>query len=133
METIKIKKITLKNFGGVASGERVLGDEPVHFIEAEFGSGKSSFYHAYQWVLGLNVPFEPNIAGNKIKGVETEVTVTLSKGLVEKEFRRTAKQCWKTDISGANGEATERFDKYSYLYFVDGIEFKSKAYAQAVL
>lgn len=133
METIKIKKITLKNFGGVASGERVFGDEPVHFIEAEFGSGKSSFYHAYQWVLGLNVPFEPNIAGNKIKGVETEVTVTLSKGLVEKEFRRTAKQCWKTDISGANGEATERFDKYSYLYFVDGIEFKSKAYAQAVL
>lgn len=133
METIKIKKIILKNFGGVASGERVFGDEPVHFIEAEFGSGKSSFYHAYQWVLGLNVPFEPNIAGNKIKGVETEVTVTLSKGLVEKEFRRTAKQCWKTDISGANGEATERFDKYSYLYFVDGIEFKSKAYAQAVL
>lgn len=133
METIKIKKITLKNFGGVASGERVFGDESVHFIEAEFGSGKSSFYHAYQWVLGLNVPFEPNIAGNKIKGVETEVAVTLSKGLVEKEFRRTAKQCWKTDISGANGEATERFDKYSYLYFVDGIEFKSKAYAQAVL
>ena len=133
METIKIKKIILKNFGGVVSGERVFGDEPVHFIEAEFGSGKSSFYHAYQWVLGLNVPFEPNIAGNKIKGVETEVTVTLSKGLVEKEFRRTAKQCWKTDILGANGEATERFDKYSYLYFVDGIEFKSKAYAQAVL
>ena len=133
METIKIKKITLKNFGGVASGERVLGDEPVHFIEAEFGSGKSSFYHAYQWVLGLNVPFEPNIAGNKIKGVETEVAVTLSKGLVEKEFRRTAKQCWKTDILGTNGEAAERFDKYSYLYFVDGIEFKSKAYAQAVL
>lgn len=133
METIKIKKIILKNFGGVASGERVFGDEPVHFIEAEFGSGKSSFYHAYQWVLGLNVPFEPNIAGNKIKGVETEVTVTLSKGLVEKEFRRTAKQCWKTDISGANGESTERFDKYSYLYFVDGIEFKSKAYAQTVL
>ena len=133
METIKIKKIILKNFGGVASGERVFGDEPVHFIEAEFGSGKSSFYHAYQWALGLNVPFEPNIAGNKIKGVETEVTVTLSKGLVEKEFRRTAKQCWKTDILGANGEATERFDKYSYLYFVDGIEFKSKAYAQTVL
>ena len=133
METIKIKKITLKNFGGVASGERVFGDEPVHFIEAEFGSGKSSFYHAYQWALGLNVPFEPNIAGNKIKGVETEVIVTLSKGLVEKEFRRTAKQCWKTDISGTNGEAAERFDKYSYLYFVDGIEFKSKAYAQAVL
>lgn len=133
METIKIKKIILKNFGGVASGERVFGDEPVHFIEAEFGSGKSSFCHAYQWALGLNVPFEPNIAGNKIKGVETEVTVTLSKGLVEKEFRRTAKQCWKTDISGANGESTERFDKYSYLYFVDGIEFKSKAYAQTVL
>ena len=133
METIKIKKITLKNFGGVASGEHVFGDEPVHFIEAEFGSGKSSFYHAYQWALGLNVPFEPNIAGNKIKGVETEVAVTLSKGLVEKEFRRTAKQCWKTDILGTNGEATERFDKYSYLYFVDGIEFKSKAYAQVVL
>lgn len=133
METIKIKKITLKNFGGVASGERVFGDEPVHFIEAEFGSGKSSFYHAYQWALGLNVPFEPNIAGNKIKGVETEVIATLSKGLVEKEFRRTAKQCWKTDILGTNGEATERFDKYSYLYFVDGIEFKSKAYAQMVL
>lgn len=133
METIKIKKITLKNFGGVASGERVFSDEPVHFIEAEFGSGKSSFYHAYQWALGLNVPFEPNIAGNKIKGVETEVIVTLSKGLVEKEFRRIAKQCWKSDILGANGEATERFDKYSYLYFVDGIEFKSKAYAQMVL
>lgn len=133
METIKIKKITLKNFGGVASGERVFGDEPIHFIEAEFGSGKSSFYHAYQWVLGLNVPFEPNIVGNKIKGVETEVVVTLSKGFVEKEFRRTAKQCWKTDILGTNGEAAERFDKYSYLYFVDGIEFKSKAYAQTVL
>lgn len=133
METIKIKKITLKNFGGVASGERVFGDESVHFIEAEFGSGKSSFYRAYQWALGLNVPFEPNIAGNKIKGAETEVIVTLSKGLVEKEFRRTAKQCWKTDILGANGEATERFDKYSYLYFVDGIEFKSEAYAQTVL
>lgn len=133
MEEIRIKKIILKNFGGVASGEREFGDEAVHLIEAEFGSGKSSFYRAYQWALGLNVPFEPNIAGNKIKGVETEVTVTLSKGLIEKEFKRIAKQCWKADISGASGEANERFDKYSYLYFADGIEFKSKAYAQMVL
>lgn len=133
MEEIRIKKIILKNFGGVASGEQDFGDESVRLIEAEFGSGKSSFYRAYQWVLCLNVPFEPNISGNKIKGAETEVCVTLRKGLVEKEFKRIAKQCWKTDILGTNGEATERFDKYSYLYFVDGIEFKSKAYAQTVL
>lgn len=132
MRKITVRNINLQNFCGIASGMRAFNGED-EFICAGFGSGKSSFYHGYQWAMGLNVPFEPNIEGKKVKGIETKVSVTLNDGVADTEFTRTAKQCWKTEAVGADGRAVERFDKYTYRYFVDGIEVKSKQYAEKVL
>lgn len=132
MREIAVRNISLQNFCGIASGTRAFNGED-EFICAGFGSGKSSFYHGYQWAMGLNVPFEPNIEGKKVKGIETKVSVTLNDGVADTEFTRTAKQCWKTEAVGADGRAAERFDKYTYRYFVDGIELKSKQYAEKVL
>lgn len=132
MRKITVRNIGLQNFCGIASGTRAFNGED-EFICAGFGSGKSSFYRGYQWTMGLNVPFEPNIEGKKVKGVETKVSVTLNDNVADTEFTRTAKQCWKTEAMGADGRAVERFDKYTYRYFVDGIELKSKQYAEKVL
>lgn len=132
MKKITVRSISLQNFCGIASGVRAFNGED-EFICAGFGSGKSSFYHGYQWTMGLNVPFEPNIEGKKVKGIETKVSVTFNDGVADTEFARTAKQCWKTEAIGADGRAVERFDKYAYRYFVDGIELKSKQYAEKVL
>lgn len=125
MNKIFIKSIELKNFCGITSGKREFPE--IDYLEAEFGAGKSSFYHGYQWCLGLPTDFEPKIGGKKIKGLETSVTITLNKDGLETTFTRTAKQSWKSD-----GD-TERFDKYGYKYFVDGIELKAKQYGEKVL
>lgn len=125
-EQILIKKISLKNFRGIAAGEHEFAEND--FIHGAFGSGKSSFYNAYKWVLGLNVDFAPNIAGKKIKGIETAVEVVMIKNFGEYAFRREAKQTWKVEPDG-----TQRFDKYKYAYFYNGVELKPKEYAERVL
>lgn len=126
MEQILIKKISLKNFRGIAAGEHEFAEND--FIHGAFGSGKSSFYNAYKWVMGLNVDFAPNIGGKKVKGAETAVAVTMVKDLCEYAFRREGKQIWKTEPDG-----TQKFDKYKYAYFFNGVELKPKEYAERVL
>lgn len=121
-----IEKITLKNFCGIASGEWNFAEKK-NTISAEFGSGKSSFMHGFQWVLGMSVDFEPNIDGRRIEGIETSVTVCMNDGIKTATLQRTAKQSWKV-------EGTEkRFDKYVYKYFFDGVEIKAKDYGAKVL
>lgn len=121
-----IEKITLKNFCGIASGEWNFAEKK-NTISAEFGSGKSSFMHGFQWVLGMSVDFEPNIDGKRLEGIETAVTVCMNDGGKTATLQRTAKQSWKV-------EGTEkRFDKYIYKYFFDGVEIKAKDYGAKVL
>lgn len=121
-----IEKITLKNFCGIASGEWSFAEKK-NTISAEFGSGKSSFMHGFQWVLGMSVDFEPNIDGQRIEGIETSVTVCMNDGIKTTTLQRTAKQSWRV-------EGTEkRFDKYIYKYFFDGVEIKAKDYGAKVL
>ena len=126
IEQILIKQISLKNFRGIAAGEHEFSEND--FIHGAFGSGKSSFYNAYKWAMGLNVDFAPNINGAKIKGAETAVDVVFTKGVVEYAFRREAKQVWKLEADG-----TQRFDKYKYAYYYNGVEQKPKEYAERVL
>lgn len=126
IEQILIKLISLKNFRGIAAGEHEFSEND--FIHGAFGSGKTSFYNAYKWVMGLNVEFAPNINGAKIKGVETAVEVIFTKGVVEYTFRREAKQVWKLETDG-----TQKFDKYKYSYYFNGVELKTKEYAERVL
>jgi DNA repair exonuclease SbcCD ATPase subunit len=126
IEQILIKQISLKNFRGIAAGKHEFSEND--FIHGAFGSGKSSFYNAYKWVMGLNVDFAPNINGAKIKGAETAVDVVFTKGVVEYAFRREAKQVWKLEADG-----TQRFDKYKYAYYYNGVEQKPKEYAERVL
>ena len=125
-EQILIKQISLKNFRGIAAGEHEFSEND--FIHGAFGSGKSSFYNAYKWVVGLNVDFAPNVNGAKIKGAETAVEVVFVKGVVELTFRREAKQVWKAEADG-----TQRFDKYKYAYYYNGVEQKPKEYAERVM
>lgn len=125
-EQILIQKISLKNFRGIAAGEHEFSEND--FIHGAFGSGKSSFYNAYKWVVGLNVDFAPNVNGAKIKGAETAVEVVFVKGVVELTFRREAKQVWKAEADG-----TQRFDKYKYAYYYNGVEQKPKEYAERVM
>lgn len=121
-----IEKITLKNFCGIASGEWNFAEKK-NTISAEFGSGKSSFMHGFQWVLGMSVDFEPNIDGKRLEGIETAVTVCMNDGIKTTKLQRTAKQSWRV-------EGTEkRFDKYIYKYFFDGVEIKAKDYGAKVL
>ena len=126
IEQILIKQISLKNFRGIAAGKHEFSEND--FIHGAFGSGKSSFYNAYKWAMGLNVDFAPNINGAKIKGAETAVDVVFTKGVVEYAFRREAKQVWKLEADG-----TQRFDKYKYAYYYNGVEQKPKEYAERVL
>lgn len=126
IEQILIKLISLKNFRGIAAGKHEFSEND--FIHGAFGSGKSSFYNAYKWAMGLNVDFAPNINGAKIKGAETAVDVVFTKGVVEYAFRREAKQVWKLAADGA-----QRFDKYKYAYYYNGVEQKPKEYAERVL
>ena len=121
-----IEKIVLKNFCGIASGEWNFAEKK-NSISAEFGSGKSSFMHGFQWALGMSADFEPNIDGKRIEGIETAVTVCMNDGGKTTTLQRTAKQSWRV-------EGTEkRFDKYTYKYFFDGAEIKAKDYGAKVL
>lgn len=121
-----IEKIILKNFCGIASGEWNFAKKK-NRISAEFGSGKSSFMHGFQWALGMSVDFEPNIDGKRIEGIETAVTVCMNDGSKTTTLQRTAKQSWK--VEGVE----KRFDKYTYKYFFDGVEIKAKDYGSQVL
>lgn len=121
-----IEKIILKNFCGIASGEWNFAEKK-NRISAEFGSGKSSFMHGFQWALGMSVDFEPNIDGKRIEGIETTVTVCMNDGSKTTTLQRTAKQSWKME------GVEKRFDKYTYKYFFDGVEIKAKDYGAKVL
>lgn len=78
MKDIHIIELELKNFAGVAQGTYKF-EPTLNEIKGAQGTGKTSSYFAYMWVLGFNVSkWEPKIEVYRIHNIETSVTLKLA-------------------------------------------------------
>lgn len=116
MKKIQIKKISLKNFGGVANGVYELEDG-VNIIEGASGTGKSSLYNGYLWALGFTVPtWEPQISSYRLWKVETSVFVELCIDGVIYNIGKTNNPKYKIN----KFTAEEEYVGTEFKYWVDG-------------
>lgn len=94
-----LKKIKIENFKGIVSAEKTF-TEGSNMIVADFGTGKTSFLHAYLWAMGYdNIPMIQPIQENmkQIPNLETVVEIEILVDGVSYEIKRKSKQKYKTD------------------------------------
>lgn len=129
MNKIIIKKISLQNFAGVAQGEYNFNDG-LNIIEGNYGSGKSTAYLSYLWVLGFPVAnWEPMINGcYRIYKIKTEVSVTLDVNGLIYTLKRTNESSYK--LNKFTGE--EEYKGNDFKYFVDDQPLKATEYGNKI-
>lgn len=123
---IKIKNITVRNFGGIASAEFSFND--VTKIESASGTGKTSIYNAYMFCLGFNVDnYEPKINGKRLFNVNSEVEMTIVKdNFIEYILSKKNTQKYKVD------DGIQKFVGNTAKYYIDGQEKTLTDYKQKI-
>lgn len=96
MKEVRINKITITNFKGIASGNFNFDGKSTEIV-ADVMQGKSTIKDAYLWCLGLEVDnFYPCDKNNQlIDGLETRVELTLDIDGIEYKLSRSAKIKYK--------------------------------------
>lgn len=129
MKKVVIDTIKVSNFKGWADAHVGFGSDKAELI-AGTGFGKTTFFDAWKWVLGLNVPdIEPVTSGNKqIPDLVTTVTIKVLIDNLEYELKRVSEQSWKVDKltqeKSFNGNTTR--------FFVDDLEIKANIYKEKI-
>ena len=112
---IKIKKLNIRNFNGIASVDLNFKDG-INQIISPSGLGKSSLIQAIQYVCGIDVQkIYPSIDEFVIKDLETEVELNLEVDGINYTLIRKSKQKWSVDkLTGEKNfkgnETTNIFD-----------------------
>lgn len=120
---IKIKKIKVNNFAGVANGEYNFEDG-ANIIYGKSGSGKSTAYLAYLWALGFTVPtWEPQIDSYRISKLKTTVEVFIEVDGIQHIISKTNTPKYK--LNKFTGE--EEYYSSDFKYILDSQEASSYA------
>ena len=96
MKEVRINKIIINSFKGIASGNFAFNGENTEIV-ADVMQGKSTIKDAYIWCLGLEIDnFYPCDKNNQfIDGLETRVELTLDIDGIEYTLSRSAKIKYK--------------------------------------
>lgn len=96
MKQVRINKITINSFKGIASGNFSFNGENTEIV-ADVMQGKTSVKQAFLWTLGLEIEdFFPRDKNNQlIYGLETRVELTLDIDGIEYKLSRSAKIKYK--------------------------------------
>lgn len=123
MPKIFIKKISVRNFAGVAEGEYTF-DTKTNIIEGASGSGKTTAYLAYLWALGFTIQtWEPQISGYRLYKSKTEVQVELDVDGVNYTLTKTNSPKYKIN----KFTAEEEYTGTDFKYIFDGQETSTYA------
>ena len=154
MKQVRINKIIINSFKGIASGNFAFNGENTEIV-ADVMQGKSTIKDAYLWCLGLEIDnFYPCDKNNQlIDGLETRVELTLDIDGIEYTLSRSAKIKYKNkqfdgfkkdifEFDGVPCTATDYkaklcdlfgvgdFDTLKYLtvlnYFNEGVHWKDR-------
>lgn len=127
MEIVKIKKIELSNFKGIAE-LKIDFNEDVTRIYAPNGSGKSTIKNAWEWCLCQNIEgVMPSLNNKEIRGLEPCVTITLDVNDNEYILCRKIKTKYMVDKdTGVEKKSNTN------IYMVDGIEMPQATYQSQV-
>lgn len=123
MAKIILKKISVKNFAGVANGEYIF-DSKTNIIEGASGTGKTTAYLAYLWALGFTIPtWEPQISGYRLYKAKTEVEAELDVDGVKYTLGKTNSPKYKIN----KFTAEEEYTGTDFKYIFDGQETSTYA------
>lgn len=102
MAKITIKKLSIRNFNGIATLDLDFSEGTTQFVSPS-GQGKSSVIQAVQYTCGIDIPkIYPSIDEFVIKDLETKVVLTLDVDGLEYSLERSNKQKWVVDkLTGA--------------------------------
>lgn len=97
MKQVKLNRITIQNFKGIANGEFNFNGNTD--ITTDVMQGKTSIKEAYLFCFGIDIDnFYPVDKNNQyIDGLETRIDVTLTVDDIEYTLSRSAKVKYKTD------------------------------------
>lgn len=131
---IKLVKLMLKNFKGIK--ELAINFEALTTILGENGTGKSTIFDAFMWILfGKDShgrsdfeiqTLDPN--NNVIHGLEHSVSLVLNIDGTHKTLKRTLKERWVKP----NGKAEKEFKGCTTDFEVDEIPVKQKEYQSII-
>ena len=133
----KIIEIGMINFKGI--GKRILKfDENMNFIQGDNGTGKTSVFDAFLWVLfdknsknASDFSIKPLDKQNNPmsgKGSEYEAFVTLDIDGFNYKFRKVLKEKW----TKKKGNETEVFTGNSVEYFINDVPKSETVYKQEI-
>lgn len=112
MKTIKLIKLQVNNFKGIANGTFNFNGENSEIV-ADVMQGKSTIKDAYLWALGMEIDnFYPVDKNNKIiEGLETKVELTLDIDGIEYILSRSAKVKYKNKVFDGYKKDMFEFDR----------------------
>jgi DNA repair exonuclease SbcCD ATPase subunit len=135
MKKIKLLKLSLKNFKGIkditiepkGKNMSILGDN---------GTGKTTIYDAFMWVLfGKDSSYSTNFGiktydkdGNTIHGLDHEVEALISAEGKEITLKRVYKEKW----TKKRGEAERTLTGHTTDYFIDEVPKKASEYSEFI-
>lgn len=97
MAKVTIKKLSIRNFNGIATLDLDFSEGTTQFVSPS-GQGKSSVIQAVQYACGVDIPkIYPSIDEFIIKDLETKVVLTIDVDGLEYSLERSNKQKWVVD------------------------------------
>jgi DNA repair exonuclease SbcCD ATPase subunit len=138
MKTIKLKKISIQNFKGIKDLTIEFKDKTV--IEGKNGSGKTSVFDAYSWLLfGKNSQNQTDFGikcydenNNIIHNLEHSVEGTLQIDEIEVVLKRVLREKWTKKRGSENSELTGN----ETIFFINEVPkslSEYKAYVDTIL
>lgn len=120
MKTIKLNKINIQNFKGIAIFDYQFNGENATFI-SQSGEGKTSVLESIKWLFGTNMAdIFPVINENLISNIVTKVEAEISVGDLNYTVKRESKQKIKHDKWDPT---IIRFEGNESKYFIDDMEY----------
>ena len=120
MKILKLNKIKIQNFKGIANFENEFNGKNEIFI-SKSGEGKTSIQDAIKWTFGLNIAnIFPVINEKLIENIPTKVELDIAIDNLNFHFIRESKQKIKVDKFDAS---IVRFEGNESKYFIDGAEY----------
>lgn len=120
MQIIKLNKVKIQNFKGIAMFEYEFNGDDCIFM-SKSGEGKTSIQDAIKWCFGLNVPhIFPVINEKLIENIPTKVELDIAIDNLNFNFIRVSKQKIKVDKFDTS---IVRFEGNESKYFIDGAEY----------
>lgn len=120
MKTVKLNKINIQNFKGIAIFDYSFNGENANFISPS-GEGKTSILEALKWLCGTNMAdifpvINENLVANIVTKVEAEISVDNLNFTIKRESKQKIKHDkWDPTII--------RFEGNESKYFIDNMEY----------